>query len=210
MDPIFVAKTPTWFRNRLSGVKLPAHCLRSTWILVHGKWEKIEHRAPPVQQQTRFDRWVERACFQYHAPTSAPVVSADVCAVRRTSVPYAPLRGGPVRILDEPTRNLRLARNVYLNKRHGSRRCLSPCIKGPTHYSCDQCADAPCSWGRGMGGPPTTSKSSVPNIKRHQQPLQVKLRINGSGYRRLPEPTIAPEELCLYQVIVKIVQVIIV
>ena len=64
--------------------------------------------------------------------------------------------------------------------------------------------------GEVWGGPPTTSNSSVPNIKRHQQPLQVKLRINGSGYRRLPEPTVAPEELCLYQVIVKIVQVIIV
>ena len=34
MDPIFVVKTPTWFRSRPSDVKLPAHCLRSTWILV--------------------------------------------------------------------------------------------------------------------------------------------------------------------------------
>ena len=73
--------------NRPSGVKLPAHCLRSTWILVHGKWEKIEHR---------FDRWVERACFQYHAPTSAPVVSADVCCTAHVCASRPTARGsGP-------------------------------------------------------------------------------------------------------------------
>ena len=32
MDPIFVVKTPTLFRTRPAGVKLPADCLRSTWI----------------------------------------------------------------------------------------------------------------------------------------------------------------------------------
>ena len=40
--------------------------MRSTWILSHGKWTKVEDRVPPVQQQDRFDQWVERACFQYH------------------------------------------------------------------------------------------------------------------------------------------------
>ena len=78
MDPIFVVKTPTLFRTRPAGVKLPADCLRSTWILVHGKWEKVENRVPPLLQQSRFDKWIERACFQYHHPTSAPVVSLPV------------------------------------------------------------------------------------------------------------------------------------
>ena len=79
MDPIFVVKTPTLFRTRPAGVKLPADCLRSTWILVHGKWEQVEDRVPPLLQQSRFDKWIERACFEYHHPTSAPIVSLPVC-----------------------------------------------------------------------------------------------------------------------------------
>ena len=66
MDPILVVKTPTFFRKRPPGVSLPHDCLRSTWILSHGKWIKVEDPVPPVQQQDRFDQWVERACFQYH------------------------------------------------------------------------------------------------------------------------------------------------
>ena len=50
--------------------------MRSTWILSHGKWIKVEDRVPPVQQQDRFDQWVERACFQYHPcqPSISPSV----------------------------------------------------------------------------------------------------------------------------------------
>ena len=80
MNPIFVVKTPTLFRTRPAGVKLPADCLRSTWILVHGKWDQVEDRVPPLLQQSRFDKWIERACFQYHYPTSAPIVSLPACA----------------------------------------------------------------------------------------------------------------------------------
>ena len=79
MDPMFVVKTPTLFRTRAAGVKLPAGCLRSTWILVHGKWEQVEDRVPPLLQHKGFDKWIERACFQYHYPTSAPIVSLPVC-----------------------------------------------------------------------------------------------------------------------------------
>jgi len=68
MDPILVVKTPTFFRKRPPGVTIPHDCLGSTWILSHGKWIKVEDRVPPVQQQERFDQWVERACFQYHPP----------------------------------------------------------------------------------------------------------------------------------------------
>ena len=70
-----MVKTPTLFRTRPAGVKLPADCLRSTRILVHGKWAQVEDRVPPLLQQSRFDKCVERACFQFHHPTSAPVVS---------------------------------------------------------------------------------------------------------------------------------------
>ena len=76
MDPILVVKTPTFFRKRPPGVSLPHDCLRSTWILSHGKWIKVEDRVPPAQQQDRFDQWVERACFQYHPcqPSISPSV----------------------------------------------------------------------------------------------------------------------------------------
>ena len=73
-----MAKTPTLFRTRPAGVKLPADCLLSTWILVHGTWEQVEERVPPLLQQSRFDKWIEWECFQYHHPTSAPVVSLPV------------------------------------------------------------------------------------------------------------------------------------
>ena len=77
MDPILVVKTPTFFRRRPPGVSLPNDCLRSTWILAHGKWIKVEDRAHPVQQQDRFDQWVERACFQYHPNTLSEPPTAD-------------------------------------------------------------------------------------------------------------------------------------
>ena len=53
MDPIFVVKTPTLFGTRPAGVKLPADGLRSTRILVHGKWAQVEDRVPPLLQQSR-------------------------------------------------------------------------------------------------------------------------------------------------------------
>ena len=76
MDPILVVKTPTYFRKRPSGLSLPKDCLRSTWILTHGKWIKVEDRAHPVQQQDRCDQWVERACFQYHQSTDGEPTAA--------------------------------------------------------------------------------------------------------------------------------------
>ena len=77
MDPILVVKTPTFFRRRPPGVSLPNDCLCSTWILAHGKWIKVEDRAHPVQQQDRFDQWVERACFQYHPNTLSEPPTVD-------------------------------------------------------------------------------------------------------------------------------------
>ena len=80
MDPILVVKTPVYFRRRPPGLSLSSDCLRSTWILTHGKWEKIEDRASPLEQQDRFDRWVERACFQYHPiAVSVPTPWAKSC-----------------------------------------------------------------------------------------------------------------------------------
>ena len=44
--------------------------------MTHGKWIKVEDRAHPVQQQDRFDQWVERACFQYHQSTDGEPTAA--------------------------------------------------------------------------------------------------------------------------------------
>ena len=76
----------------------PNDCLRSTWILTHGKWIKVEDRAHPVQQQDRFDQWVERACFQYHPSNPSELPSA--AAKRRTGLvtsrpPASQERPGP-------------------------------------------------------------------------------------------------------------------
>ena len=57
-DPIFAVKTPVLFRRLPSGTGLPADCLRSTWILVNGRWQNVKDHVPPLQQQDRFDRWV--------------------------------------------------------------------------------------------------------------------------------------------------------
>ena len=100
MDPIFVVKTPTLYRTRPAGVKLPADCLRSTWVLVHGKWDKVEDRVPPLLQQSRFDKWIERACFQYHSPTSAPIVSLPARASTAAGVQF--LRAAALELDNHP------------------------------------------------------------------------------------------------------------
>ena len=97
MDPILVVKTPTFFRKRPPGVSLPHDCLRSTWILSHGKWIKVEDRVPPVQQQEHFDQWVERACFQYHpcSPSISPSVTVgSIAGIVSPGHPASPVRPG--------------------------------------------------------------------------------------------------------------------
>ena len=98
MDPILVVKTPVYFRRRPPGLQLPHDCLRSTWILTHGKWEKMEDRVSPLEQQDRFDRWVERACFQYHpvkVSVPTPWANAKVSPVSSLRDPPAsPVRPG--------------------------------------------------------------------------------------------------------------------
>ena len=35
---------------------------------MNGVWSQTEDHAAPPAQAERFDRWVERACFQWHSP----------------------------------------------------------------------------------------------------------------------------------------------
>ena len=78
MDPIFVVKQPVFYRPKPPGLIVPPDVLRSTWVLLNGTWTKVEHRASPPEQATRFDKWVERACFQYHSPNKQPLIPDTV------------------------------------------------------------------------------------------------------------------------------------
>ena len=160
MDPIFVVKTPTWSRNRPSGVKLPVHCLRSTWILVHGKVEKTEDRAPPVQQQSRSARWVELACFQFHAPTSTLVVSADArpSAHNRAPRPSA-RRSGPNTGRVDP--ELTFGTECLLQQARWKPKAPFSLHEGTPHSSrVISVLIRIVHGGRSMGGPPTTPRST--------------------------------------------------
>ena len=88
MDAILVVKTPMYYRRRPPGLFPSQDCLRSTWILAH---EKVEDRATPLEQQDRFDRWVETACFQHH-PVSASLPFTRVASKVR---PVTLLRDPP-------------------------------------------------------------------------------------------------------------------
>ena len=78
MDPIFVVKQPVFYRPKPPGLIVPPDVLRSTWVLLNGAWTKVEHRASPPEQAIRFDKWVERACFQYHSPNKQPLIPDTV------------------------------------------------------------------------------------------------------------------------------------
>ena len=78
MDPIFVVKQPVFYRPKPPGLIVPPDVLRSTWVLLNGAWTKVEHRASPPEQAIRFDKWVERACFQYHSPNKQPLIPDNV------------------------------------------------------------------------------------------------------------------------------------
>ena len=44
----------------------PGRYLRSTWILREGQWHQMEDRARMPDTPAKFDRYVERAVFQFH------------------------------------------------------------------------------------------------------------------------------------------------
>ena len=156
MDPILVVKTPTYFRKRPSGLSLPKDCLRSTWILTHGKWIKVEDRAHPVQQQDRFDQWVERACFQYHQSNDSEQLPSAAAIWRSGQVtsrpPASQERPGPS--VTVPSRQTHVQK--YPRLTIGATVVLSPIPWRSTHnHSCstsrhcsgDQHASSSCSWG---------------------------------------------------------------
>ena len=78
--------------------------------MTHGKWIKVEDRAHPVQQQDRFDQWVERACFQYHQSTDGEPTAAAAWRSGQVSSrpPASQERPGPAVSV--------LSRQIYVQK----------------------------------------------------------------------------------------------
>ena len=65
VDPILVVKFPRVLRGPPSALP-PGRYLRSTWILREGQWHQLEDRAAMPDCPAKFDRYVERAVFQFH------------------------------------------------------------------------------------------------------------------------------------------------
>ena len=85
-DPFVMCRTPKLYRLRPPGAPPGQQYLRSTWILQDSKWEQIEDRVTPALEPVRFDRWVERAFFQFH-----PIDSHISTPSKRVDPTYAQL-----------------------------------------------------------------------------------------------------------------------
>ena len=79
-DPILVVKFPKLLRVPPRTLH-PGRYLRSTWVLREGVWKQIEDRAVIPAETQKFDRYVERAVFQYHFQRQGPPGSAPPAAV---------------------------------------------------------------------------------------------------------------------------------
>ena len=71
-DPYVMVRTPKLYRLRPPRAPPDMAYLRSTWILQDAQWQQIEDKVDPNLEPVRFDRWVERAFFQFH-PLSSPL-----------------------------------------------------------------------------------------------------------------------------------------
>ena len=92
-DPILVVKFPKLLRVPPRALH-PGRYLRSTWVLREGRWSQIEDRAIIPPETQKFDRYVERAVFQYHfqrrdPPGSVPPAAVNVAAPSSFSGPGA-------------------------------------------------------------------------------------------------------------------------
>ena len=90
VDPILVVKFPRMLRGPPSTLP-PGRYLRSTWILREGQWHQMEDKAQIPDTPAKFDRYVERAVFQFH-PIHGQLRSAAVSEAVR-SVPESPPLG---------------------------------------------------------------------------------------------------------------------
>ena len=86
VDPILVVKFLLMLWDPPSALP-PGRYLRSTWILREGVWRQVEDRAVIPDSPVKFDRYVERAVFQYHAVRPALPATPVVEDFVQTSVP---------------------------------------------------------------------------------------------------------------------------
>ena len=91
VDPILVVKFPRMLRGPPSALP-PGHYLRSTWILREGQWHRMEDHAQVHDTPAKFDRYVERAVFQFH-PVRGQLRAAAVSEVHLSPVPEHPPLG---------------------------------------------------------------------------------------------------------------------
>ena len=70
----------------------PGRYLRSTWILREGQWHQMEDHAHVPETPAKFDRYVERAVFQFH-PARGQLRAAAVSEVHLSPVPEHPPLG---------------------------------------------------------------------------------------------------------------------
>ena len=85
VDPILVVKFPRMLRGPPSALP-PGRYLRSTWILREGQWHRMEDHAQVHDTPAKFDRYVERAVFQFH-PVRGQLRTAAVSEVHLSPVP---------------------------------------------------------------------------------------------------------------------------
>ena len=90
VDPILVVKFPRMLRRPPSTLPLGRY-LRSTWILRGGQGHQMEDKAQIPDTPAKFDRYVERAVFQFH-PVRGQLCSAAVSEAVR-SLPEPPPLG---------------------------------------------------------------------------------------------------------------------
>ena len=79
MDLIFVVKQPVFYRPKPPRLDGTARCVKihmGSPSMVHGRRSNTVHLPP--EQAIRFDKWVERACFQYHSPNKQPLIPDTV------------------------------------------------------------------------------------------------------------------------------------
>ncbi|CAE7408673.1 unnamed protein product, partial [Symbiodinium pilosum] len=84
-DPIVVVKFPRMLRPPPAAIP-PGRYQRSTWVLREGKWTRLEDHVDIPEHRQQFDRYVERAVFQYHfqrarLPSTPVAVSPTVPAL---------------------------------------------------------------------------------------------------------------------------------
>ena len=91
VDPILVVKFPRMLRGPPSALP-PGRYLRSTWILHEGQWHQMEDHAQVHDTPAKFDRYVERAVFQFH-PVRGQLRAAAVSVVHLSPVPEHPPLG---------------------------------------------------------------------------------------------------------------------